>query len=80
MFICSRLCILGDTCCFPFSLGSISKMLRTKIENVYVKSIKIGGSIVTDYESGFFIHPNTQVYIQITSTKMNANSEKLFYR
>lgn len=30
-------------------------------ESLYVKSLKIGESIVTDYESGFFVHPNKQV-------------------
>lgn len=54
--------ILGDTCCFPFSLGSVTKMLKSKIdESLYVKSVKIGESIITDYESGFFVHPNKQV-------------------
>lgn len=52
---------MGDTCCFPFSLGSIKKLLQEKIENVYVKSLKIGGCLVEDYESGFFVHPNKQV-------------------
>lgn len=51
----------GDTCCFPFSLGSIGKMLRKGIPNVYVKSLRIGSSLVHDYESGFFVHPNVQV-------------------
>ncbi|XP_037028830.1 palmitoyl-protein thioesterase 1 [Bradysia coprophila] len=53
---------MGDTCCFPFSLGSVTKMLKSKIgESLYVKSVRIGESIITDYESGFFVHPNKQV-------------------
>ncbi|KAI9581794.1 hypothetical protein GQX74_010111 [Glossina fuscipes] len=52
---------VGDTCCFPFSVGSITNLLKTKLNNTYVKSLEIGGNIVTDYESGFFIHPNKQV-------------------
>lgn len=53
---------MGDTCCFPFSLGSVTKMLKSKIsDSLYVKSIRIGESIITDYESGFFVHPNKQV-------------------
>lgn len=52
----------GDTCCFPFSLGSVTKMIKSKVgESLYVKSLKIGESIITDYESGFFVHPNKQV-------------------
>ena len=53
--------LLGDSCCFPFSLGSVKKFLKKELDNVYVKSIKIGNSVVEDYESGFFIHPNKQV-------------------
>ncbi|KAJ6637666.1 Palmitoyl-protein thioesterase 1 [Pseudolycoriella hygida] len=53
---------MGDTCCFPFSLGTVTKMLKSKLgESLYVKSLKIGESIITDYESGFFVHPNKQV-------------------
>lgn len=37
-------------------------MLRTKLPNVYVRSLRLGaGSLVADYESGFFLHPNAQV-------------------
>ncbi|XP_065364486.1 palmitoyl-protein thioesterase 1 [Calliphora vicina] len=52
---------MGDTCCFPFSLGSIKKLLQSELNNTYVKSLQIGGNVVMDYESGFFIHPNKQV-------------------
>lgn len=51
----------GDSCCFPFSLGSVKKMLQKKIPGVYVKSLELGGNLVSDYESGFFMHPNEQV-------------------
>ncbi|KAM7347794.1 palmitoyl-protein thioesterase 1 [Cochliomyia hominivorax] len=52
---------MGDTCCFPFSLGSIKKLLQAELNNTYVKSLQIGSNLVMDYESGFFIHPNTQI-------------------
>lgn len=52
---------MGDTCCFPFSLGSIKKLIQQQLNNTYVKSLEIGQNIVKDYESGFFIHPNDQV-------------------
>ncbi|XP_055548589.1 palmitoyl-protein thioesterase 1 isoform X2 [Wyeomyia smithii] len=51
---------MGDTCCFPFSLGGFKIFLERDL-NVYIKSIKIGNSIVTDYKSGYLIHPNEQV-------------------
>ncbi|EDV91696.1 palmitoyl-protein thioesterase 1 [Drosophila grimshawi] len=52
---------MGDTCCFPFSLGSIKKLIMEQTNVSYVRSLEIGANIVLDYESGFFIHPNKQV-------------------
>ncbi|KAH8386449.1 hypothetical protein KR093_000606, partial [Drosophila rubida] len=52
---------MGDTCCFPFSLGAIKKLIEQHTNGTYVRSLKIGGNLVLDYESGFFIHPNKQV-------------------
>ncbi|EDS27414.1 palmitoyl-protein thioesterase 1 [Culex quinquefasciatus] len=51
---------MDDTCCFPFSLGGFKKFLEAEL-GVYVKSLEIGNSIVTDYKSGYLIHPNRQV-------------------
>jgi hypothetical protein len=53
--------IPGDTCCFPFSLGSIKKLIEEQIPGVYVKSIEIENNIVRDFASGYFIHPDKQV-------------------
>uniref|UniRef100_A0A182SNW5 Palmitoyl-protein thioesterase 1 n=1 Tax=Anopheles maculatus TaxID=74869 RepID=A0A182SNW5_9DIPT len=51
---------MGDTCCFPFSLGGVRKFLESEI-GVYVKSIEIGNSIVEDFKSGYLVHPNQQI-------------------
>ncbi|XP_052870898.1 palmitoyl-protein thioesterase 1-like isoform X1 [Anopheles cruzii] len=51
---------MGDTCCFPFSLGGLKKFLQAELD-VYVKSIEIGNSIVSDFKSGYMLHPNKQV-------------------
>ncbi|XP_053679762.1 palmitoyl-protein thioesterase 1 isoform X1 [Anopheles nili] len=51
---------MGDTCCFPFSLGGVKKFLESEI-GVYVKSIEIGNSITEDFKSGYLVHPNQQV-------------------
>uniref|UniRef100_A0A182TM71 Palmitoyl-protein thioesterase 1 n=1 Tax=Anopheles melas TaxID=34690 RepID=A0A182TM71_9DIPT len=56
---------MGDTCCFPFSLGGVTKFLESEI-NVYVKSIEIGNSITEDFKSGYLIHPNQQVTFEQT--------------
>lgn len=52
---------MGDTCCLPFSLGSIKKLIEEQTNGTYVRSLKIGSNVVLDYESGFFIHPNKQI-------------------
>lgn len=52
---------MGDSCCFPFSMGQISKELKNSLPGVYVKSLKIGKSIVNDMENGYFMHPDDQV-------------------
>ena len=43
-------------------MGMIKKTIEEALNNtVYVKSLEIGGSYVRDYESSYFIHPQTQV-------------------
>jgi len=37
---------LGDSCCNPLSMGSIKKMVESKIAGVYVRSLMIGKNIV----------------------------------
>jgi palmitoyl-protein thioesterase len=55
---------LGDSCCFPFSLGYLKKLVEKELNNtIYVKSFEIGGNYFRDYESSYFIHPNKQVSI-----------------
>ncbi|XP_017094780.2 palmitoyl-protein thioesterase 1 [Drosophila bipectinata] len=52
---------MGDTCCLPFSLGAFMKLIVAHTNGTYVRSVEIGGNMVMDWESGFFIHPNEQV-------------------
>lgn len=52
---------MGDTCCLPFSLGAFMKLIVAQTKGTYVRSVEIGGNMVMDWESGFFIHPNEQV-------------------
>ncbi|XP_001977411.2 palmitoyl-protein thioesterase 1 isoform X1 [Drosophila erecta] len=52
---------MGDTCCVPFSLGSIMSLIVEQTKGGYVRSLEIGGNVIMDWESGFFIHPNEQV-------------------
>ncbi|CAG9855883.1 unnamed protein product [Phyllotreta striolata] len=53
---------MGDSCCFPFSLGSISDKLNETL-GAYVYSIEIGPNVVEDVENGFFKHPDKQIEI-----------------
>lgn len=52
---------MGDTCCYPFSMGRIKKVIEKHVPGIYVHSLMIGGNIVRDEESGFFINSNKQV-------------------
>lgn len=52
---------LGDTCCFPFSIGSIRKKLEATLPGVHVVSLKMGKTIVDDMENGYFMHPDKQI-------------------
>ncbi|XP_050303600.1 palmitoyl-protein thioesterase 1 isoform X1 [Anthonomus grandis grandis] len=52
---------MGDSCCFPFSMGAIKKSLNTSIPGVYVHSMQIGDSIVKDMENGYFLHPDEHI-------------------
>jgi len=65
---------MGDSCCFPFSLGSLKKLIEKSLNNtVYVKSLEIGGSLVRDYESGYFIHPTKQIQDACEQIKVDPN-------
>lgn len=53
--------ITGDSCCFSFSLGSIMNKLNETLPGVYMHSLKIGSSVITDMENGYFMHPDKQI-------------------
>ncbi|XP_014213008.2 palmitoyl-protein thioesterase 1-like [Copidosoma floridanum] len=52
---------MGDSCCFSFSLGQIRTILEEHLPGVYVKSVKIGDSLVKDVENSYFKNVNDQV-------------------
>uniref|UniRef100_A0A8C6TLB4 Palmitoyl-protein thioesterase 1 n=1 Tax=Neogobius melanostomus TaxID=47308 RepID=A0A8C6TLB4_9GOBI len=66
-YICMNLpcdvfmCVVGDSCCNPLSMGSIKKMIEEQISGVYVLSLMIGKNVVQDTENGFFMDVNEQV-------------------
>ncbi|XP_044765306.1 palmitoyl-protein thioesterase 1 [Coccinella septempunctata] len=52
---------MGDSCCFPFSIGGIKKKIEETLPGVHVVSLKIGKNIVDDMENGYFMHPDKQI-------------------
>lgn len=54
------------------SSGYLKKLTEQELNNtVYVKSLEIGGSLIRDYESSYFIHPNAQVRELQTRSLLN---------
>jgi len=52
---------MGDTCCYPFSMGAIQSAIESVIPGVYVYSIMIGSNIVEDEFCGFIGSVNNQI-------------------
>ncbi|XP_040564861.1 palmitoyl-protein thioesterase 1 [Lepeophtheirus salmonis] len=52
---------MGDSCCNPFSMGSVKKVIEREIPDIYVKSLMIGNNVIQDVENGFFKNANKQV-------------------
>ncbi|KAK7792341.1 hypothetical protein R5R35_013826 [Gryllus longicercus] len=52
---------MGDSCCNPLSLGTIKTIIDRTFPGIYVKSLKIGSTIIEDMENGFFLNVNHQV-------------------
>lgn len=52
---------MGDTCCYPFSMGRIKKLIESEVPGIYVNSIEIGDSIEADEFNSFFKNVNEQV-------------------
>ena len=52
---------MGDSCCNPLSMGHLKKQIEGAVSGIYVSSLEIGGNIIDDELSGFFINANKQV-------------------
>jgi len=64
---------MGDTCCYPFSMGAVKDEIERLIPGVYVYSVMIGGSIVEDEVSGFLGNANDQIDFVCQALKSNSN-------
>ena len=47
---------MGDTCCYPFSMGYIKKLIESSYQGIFVYSLEIGNSIEEDEFNGFFMN------------------------
>jgi len=52
---------MGDTCCFPWSMGRIKKLIEKTLPGIYVYSIMVGNDIIQDEIAGFFGNVNDQI-------------------
>jgi len=52
---------MGDSCCNPFSMGSVAKLFEKRIPGVHVHSLMIGDNVIQDTENGFFLNINSQI-------------------
>jgi len=70
---------MGDSCCNPFSMGSISKYLEKKIPGVYVHSLMIGDNVVEDTENGFFMNINSQIELACQRIQADPNLQEGYH-
>lgn len=52
---------MGDSCCSPFSMGRLKRLIQDAHNGTYVYSIMIGSNIIADTEHGFLGNVNDQV-------------------
>nr|CAI5829372.1 unnamed protein product [Callosobruchus analis] len=52
---------MGDSCCFPFSMGKIQRKLNESLPGVHIVSIRIGSNVAEDVENSYFKHPDKQI-------------------
>lgn len=61
--------VVGDSCCFSFSLGAFQTKLNNSLPGVHILSLKIGTSVINDVENGYFMHPDKQVQEACTAIR-----------
>jgi len=52
---------MGDTCCYPFSMGKLKDLIEAHLPGIYVYSIEVGDSIEADELNGYFMNVNEQI-------------------
>jgi len=69
---------MGDTCCFPFSMGAIKEALEQSLPGVYVYSVMMGSNIVEDEVEGFLGNANDEVSYFCQQVAVNPNLQSGF--
>lgn len=69
---------MGDTCCFPFSMGALKKLVEKQVSGIYVQSIEIGNSISEDEMNGFFMGAEKQIDIVCKNLSANPKLQQGF--
>ncbi|KAL3082604.1 hypothetical protein niasHT_038193 [Heterodera trifolii] len=52
---------MGDSCCNPYSMGFIRKLILTNLPRAYVLSLQLGSSVAEDIGRGYFANMNDEV-------------------
>lgn len=65
---------MGDSCCNPFSMGRIMKLIEEQIPGIYILSLKIGDTFTEDTLNGFLMPISEQVEMACSTVQ---NDEKL---
>lgn len=69
---------MGDTCCFPFSMGKLITLVKKQVPGIYVQSVEIGGSISEDEFNGFFMGAEKQIGMVCKNLTSNPNLRQGF--
>jgi len=64
---------MGDTCCYPFSMGKIKKLIEESLPGIYVYSIEVGDSIEADAFNSYFMNVNDQIDYICQKLKADGN-------
>jgi len=64
---------MGDTCCYPFSMGKLKNLIEETLPGIYVYSIEVGDSIEADAFNSYFMNVNEQIDYICAKLKTDGN-------
>jgi palmitoyl-protein thioesterase len=70
---------MGDSCCNPFSMGSVKRYLESKLPGVYVLSLMIGNNVIQDTENGFVMQVPDQIDLACSIVKNDSRLANGFH-